>query len=233
MSSEPLPSQSESAFANSDVVALCKAGLPDEVVVAKVRQAPAVQFALEPQDLIELRRQGVSDQVIKAMLERTTTAPAAAPLVPPGMRFAQSPSVILTTREGETELAPIMGRFSTAGFIVRVMWLNFPGLHALTTTTDRRPRLIVQSRPDPSASKEYLLIRLDVDKDDKVRSVKAGMTGPFMQVGNLTRVDEDWTLAFTTEPHGEGAWRLTPTADLKPGEYGLYTTLGLYDFAVQ
>lgn len=63
---------SDGALTNGDVVQLARAGLGDAVVLAKIRQAPHVAFALDVDDMIALKKQGVSQEVIAAMLERSS-----------------------------------------------------------------------------------------------------------------------------------------------------------------
>lgn len=60
----------ERALTNADVVALAGAGLGDEAVIAKIRQAPAESLDVSTEALLDLRRKGVSGAVIQAMVER-------------------------------------------------------------------------------------------------------------------------------------------------------------------
>src|SRR5215510_3476890 len=66
-------------LAIGDVVKLCKAGLTDELVITKIKKN-AKPFDLSPDELIELRKNGVSDTVIKYLLDPTQpyTPPAPA-----------------------------------------------------------------------------------------------------------------------------------------------------------
>lgn len=60
----------ERALTNADVVALAGAGLGDEAVIAKIRQAPAESLDVSTEAILDLRRKGVSGAVIQAMVER-------------------------------------------------------------------------------------------------------------------------------------------------------------------
>lgn len=76
---------SEMPLTNDDVIQLGKLALGDEVVLAKIKQAPAAAFNLASDDLGKLKTAGVSAQVIAAMLEKATpSTPAAACAVQPG-----------------------------------------------------------------------------------------------------------------------------------------------------
>ncbi|HEX4961638.1 MAG TPA: hypothetical protein VF173_12415 [Thermoanaerobaculia bacterium] len=70
-----LPLLAEEVLTNQDVVKMVAAGLGEEVVVAKVREAPRTDFHLGVDDLVELRKAGVSERVVAAMLERNRPAP--------------------------------------------------------------------------------------------------------------------------------------------------------------
>ena len=58
---------SEAPLTNSSVIKLVKAGFKDKTVIAIISNRPNV-FNLDPEQLIELKRQGVSENVILAML---------------------------------------------------------------------------------------------------------------------------------------------------------------------
>lgn len=71
----PAPARSsaggkERPLTNEDVVAMVKADLGDELVVAKVRQAPREALDVSPEALVKLRKLGVSKPVLDAMLKR-------------------------------------------------------------------------------------------------------------------------------------------------------------------
>jgi hypothetical protein len=53
---------------NADILALKNAAILDDVIIAKIRSAPA-QYKLDTEDLIELKKSGVSDSILQAMLE--------------------------------------------------------------------------------------------------------------------------------------------------------------------
>lgn len=57
----------ESVLTNTSVVKLVKAGFKDKTIIAIITSRPNV-FDLDPEQLIQLKRQGVSENVILAML---------------------------------------------------------------------------------------------------------------------------------------------------------------------
>lgn len=60
----------EKPLTNEDVVAMVKADLGDELVVAKIRQAPREALDVSPGALVALKKQGVPKPVLDAMLRR-------------------------------------------------------------------------------------------------------------------------------------------------------------------
>jgi hypothetical protein len=67
-------STNDKPLANRDVVALAKAELGDEVILAKIEQSPLVAFDVSADALILLKKDGVSSRVITAMINRTARA---------------------------------------------------------------------------------------------------------------------------------------------------------------
>lgn len=77
----------DAPLTSAAVIALCKAGLGEEVVTAKVKKAPAVGFSLDTNKLVSLRHQGINGRILAAMLERETAPPSLPPpphFSPPG-----------------------------------------------------------------------------------------------------------------------------------------------------
>ncbi|MBV9242205.1 MAG: hypothetical protein JO314_09380 [Acidobacteria bacterium] len=76
---------------NADVVQMAKAALSDDIIVAKIKSSPC-KFDTSPTALEELKKSGLSDRVILAMVEpppnpvpstTPSVAPPAAAAVPP------------------------------------------------------------------------------------------------------------------------------------------------------
>ncbi len=239
-----LPLLAEEALTNQDVVKMISAGLGEAVIVAKVREAPAVDFHLGVDDLLALRRAGVSEAVVQAMLDRSKAAvpePAQAVAVGLGMDLV---AVSLKTAEGRAPLRIVRGDMSSAGFgPYRNSFVNYPGLRARVRTHERRPTLLVKSET-PLEGGRYFLAKLDSDTGNGVRSLKvssfkSGLRAMFGSDRGVMAPDSDWTIPFETAEESPGLWRVTPKRDLEPGEYGWYVHLtagpqgaGLFDFGV-
>jgi hypothetical protein len=64
------PASNEKALTNTDVVALVKADLGDELVIAKIEQAPNEALDVSTDAIVSLKQQGVPKAVIQAMIKR-------------------------------------------------------------------------------------------------------------------------------------------------------------------
>jgi hypothetical protein len=78
------PPETESPLNVEEVVKLCHAGLPEELIVAKIKKNGKA-FDLNEDELLELKKEGVTDTIIKFLLDPSL------PYVPPAPGKAGSP----------------------------------------------------------------------------------------------------------------------------------------------
>lgn len=64
------PAPRPSGMTNADVLALREAGFSDDLIVAKIKSSRCA-FRMETNDMIELKKAGLSDRVISAMMDKT------------------------------------------------------------------------------------------------------------------------------------------------------------------
>jgi hypothetical protein len=231
---------------NDDVVKLAKLGFGTDVIEAKIRQANAVDFKLEVDDLSKLKSAGVSQSVIAAMLTRSTAGagsvtgqgvgPGGRPMSvgPDGFPIAAdtgSRVKLVTQDHGTVDLRSIGGTMSTTfAYVTTLMHANFPGLKADVRIHDRRPTLLIRSPQSPKG--RMYLVSADVDTRNDVRSVKMGNSRLF-GVKNIGAPDSDNQIDYDLVAEGSDGWRLTPKKDLAPGEYGLWGSMSeMYDFGI-
>ena len=254
----PARPQTEPPLTNAAIVKLCKAGLGDEVVIAKIDASGKAAFDLDTDNLIKLKQAGVSQKVISAMLRKLsgrTAAPApAGAMVPPG--GAQQAYPLGSTQEddppslevtdGTRPLNVAASRFNATGFgPIKLVRLEIAGYTSNIRTNDRSPSIVVKFNYDPQTF--FFIVRTDADKADNTRSVKMGSAvqrlKKMFQDNPRYYPDADHTLAYNAEQTSPGVWRITPKNELGPGEYGLYfssdftskyrgTDSAIYDFAV-
>ena len=234
------PGATEAPLTNADVVKLCKLDLGDQVVIAKINQAKAVDFKLDTDSLVALKQDGVSKDVITAMLNRATapqvqSGPTTGPArgaggspgaLPAGLPNAGDEGVLLRTSEREIRLQSVQGDLSTTwAYVAMLTFLDFPGLRADLRITDRRPTVLVRSSKSPKG--RVFLVKCESNKKDNDRSVKVGRARLFSQK-TWSTPDSDWTVAFDTKELSDSTWEITPKQDLKPGEYGVLFRGGFY-----
>jgi hypothetical protein len=76
VSGTPAMTQSEGTkITNARVVQMTKMGLDDDVIVARIKHG-ACEFQLSDNDLVELKKDGVSSKVVAAMMDTAPTAAA-------------------------------------------------------------------------------------------------------------------------------------------------------------
>jgi hypothetical protein len=220
-----LSAWAEEILRNQDVQKMVSAGLSDEIIIAKIREAPQVDFQLSIDDLVSLRKAGVSDRVVAVMLERSKPAPQNRHSIET-MSASVEASVSLKTSQGTLPLRLSTGEVSSAGFgWTSNTFMNYPGLHATVRTRDKRPVLLVTCPTAPEVGR-YFFVTLDPDKRNEVRSLKIGQALRRMaSPGGRLAPDKDWTFPFEVEEEGTGTWLITLKSDLKPGEYGWYVNL--------
>jgi hypothetical protein len=207
----------EKPMDNSDVVKLTKLDMGDDIIIAKIKSAPAVHFATGTDDLVKLKESGVSKAVIAAILDRssagkTPAAPAAASAAGASASTAGA-SVTLVAKDRTVALKEVDGEVKTivAPFVGMKRFIVFPEPASSVRTSDHKPAVTIATDKDPH--KYFWLVKLDPDKED----------------GKVVNRDET-----QDKP---GVWRFTPTKELKPGEYGVYVGKGeqtgiVYDFGI-
>lgn len=122
---------------NADVIKLSQAKLAARVIIQAITSASAVSFSLEPNDLIALKTKGVPDEVISAMLDRTTpkSQPSAAPA-----STTTDVSVIVRIVRGGSEDWPLWSRSAGEGAAVGVLLLPDAAFQ-----TDRDARAAIEA----------------------------------------------------------------------------------------
>lgn len=246
-SSFALAQATAAPMSNDDVVKLAKAGFGAELIEAKIKQAGAVDFKLEIDDLTKLKAAGVPQPVIAAMLQRSTAGssgenPGTAPAPSGPRQVGVGPNgmpvysdigrvKLVSAGHADLDLRSIGGSMSTTfAYVTTLVHANFPGLKADQRTQDHRPTIVVKSPQSPKG--RYYIVSADVDEKNNVRSVKMGNMRLF-GAKNLGAPDSDNQMEYDAVAEGPDTWKLTPKKDLKPGEYGLWGSMAeLYDFGV-
>lgn len=238
------PVIAQETLTNQDVVKMVSAGLGDVVIIAKVQEAPQVDFHLAVDDLVSLRKDGVSERVVQAMLDRNRPASPGPEAQMAKTLGVEMVDVALKVSDRAIPLTIIRGDMSTAGFMgFGNAFMNYPGLHAKARTAEKRPVLLIKSST-PITGGRYFIGKLDVDTGNEVRSLKIssmrqGFKAAFGSSRGMISPDPDWTVPFEAVEESAGLWKVMPKQSLEPGEYGWYVDLGtgmqaagIFDFGV-
>lgn len=232
---------------NQTVVSLVQAGLGSESVIAKIK-ASAGTYDTSTSALIALKQANVPDAVIAAMVDRSTSpvlANATADNASPNPLAPHSPGIYLlepagagrmhridATVSNQTKSSNMLGYVMTSGISSMRMKSVIPNPFARVRTSGRRPVFYFYLNPKgvmaevsqfgsplnavANSPNEFSLLRLDQKKDR--REVSIGSFNAFS--GIKTGVRDKARIAFSYEDVAPGVYKVIPSADLPPGEYG-------------
>jgi len=217
------------ALTNDDVVTMVQAGLPQDVVIEKIKGSKTA-FDTSTDALVALKKAGVGGEIIRVMVNPSaeskpaggvspwtnTNAPAPCQ-VPPGGQPAwlsgASPAMWYTDadKSERVEMNYERGTISHVGFIFGSSLLVLHPIRASVRVGGRTQFLSCINPTDAP------LVHFSLDKGSDERNTSVGRITPFNQSWHIS--DED--LVHTRfEKTPEGYFRITPEAPLKPGEYG-------------
>jgi hypothetical protein len=240
-------SLAQEVLTNESVVQMIKAGLPESVVITKIRSTPT-KFDLRTESLVSLKKSGVSDKVLEAMMTpgtaagapAATPAPAAAapaPAAATGAGGLRDRDVIYQVVGGKyVELFPTSANLETnMAFFSSKSEVVLEGRKAKYRTSDKQPVFLSTYGPTDAP-----LVRLKPGDDNDDRNLRIS-SGAFMPFGGTQKMgvrNED-KIATSIERDARGFYRVVPAAPLPPGEYGFILASGfgagvgrIFDFGV-
>jgi hypothetical protein len=234
----------QEVLTNQSVVEMVKAGLSERVIIAKIRNSPT-KFDTQTDALIALKKNGVPEKVIEAIMPPSAPAAAAAPassapagsvaMAPPPAAGPARPTVyqIVGGKEVElvaagTEVQRNNARYSRSTEVV------IAGNKAKVRTAERQPMFVLTTPPS-----EMPLVKLDPGKNDRNLKVGSGSHVPYGGSTSTRGIRGEDMIAVDAERDSRGFYRVKPRAPLAPGEYGFVATRGgspmgssIYDFGV-
>ena len=234
-------SLAQEVLTNDSVIQMVKAGLPEAVVIAKIKST-ASKFDLKTDSLVSLKKAGVSDKVLEAMVAAGSgAAPSTAAAAPPAPALAagalKTQDVIYQLVAGKyVEMFATSANLETnMAFFQSKSEVVLEGKKAQYRTSDKQPVFL-----STYSSTDAPLVRLKPGDDHNDRNLKIG-SGAFMPFGGTQKMgvrNED-KVPVTIERDARGFYKVTPSAALAPGEYGFILATGfgagsgkIYDFGV-
>lgn len=227
------PAPSSAPLSVEDIVKLSKDGISEDVIVTKIKKNGKA-FDLSPDELVELKKLGVTDNVIKLLLDpsqpyvptpRPDPAPPTPKPSPPAKKYPEDPYASRVPLEPglyrfyrnapvQMDIKLFMGQKQGAG-LGKVLLKKgkviayLVGSAAKTRVGDAAPVFYIRM-PDGKGIEEVLLVALDRKKDR--RELDMGPPAPKPELKSET------FRQFDSLEIGAGLFRLTPSS-LGKGEY--------------
>jgi hypothetical protein len=227
---------------NEDVIQMVQAKFSDTLIIAKIKSS-SCKFDTSTEQLIKLKSEGVSDEVLKAMAEcgAPAAAPAAAAAPPADPNNPDSPHApgIYLLKQGSAgrqmiTLEPTASSGERTGGMFKMAMsyglakanykMAIPGHQATLRVQEPRPTFYFyfattsgSMGQGPTNPSDFSLVKLDQKKDRREVIVgQAGITGISSGVSSKDAV------AFDAESVRPGVYKVVPKEDLKPGEYAFF-----------
>ena len=243
-------------FGNDSIIALARAGIGDDVLLAKIASLPC-SYDVSTSSIVALKSAGVGDFVIAAMVDRCAGAAKAQGSVAtasdpsskraPGIYIdqdAQPTYKLEKIRPSNASGGRMTGNGSLL-FPFRVK-MAIPRASAQMATVNKKPEFYFYFETDDAkvgdfgtsatlsaqSPTEFSLIQFKLK--DCQREMVIGKQKAFTaSIG----VDPKDAIQFDVEEIGDSIFKVTPLSSLIPGEYGFVLRAGseayrIYDFSV-
>lgn len=203
----------ESDVDNARIIEMTHKGLGDDVIIARIKASPT-KFELSDDDLAKLKKEGVSDAVVAAMIQSTQLAIAK-------VKIDGNPVELRVI--GEQKVGGRLGHDVTFGIKSVKNKAYLQGQHA-SVIVSRTPVIEIELPANESID-NYIVVLMD-DKGDR-REIEMGSVGG--TVGEKVGIRSDRIVRTSAAPLGGRRFRITSVGELKRGEYILYS-VGSADF---
>lgn len=227
-------------FTNEDVIGMTKLGLTDDVIIAKIRAmsaaGDAISFDTGVEALKTLKAEGVSDAVIKAMINPTAgpTVVAASgstpmtldPNLPPpeiGIYWKDRANFVLIHGQAlsNAKAGGKAGSLFTNGMRNQHWDATIDGPTSKNVVRERHPSFYFYV-PEGADAADYVLIKLN--KKGNRREFQVGSFGGI--TGGKSGVKNDKKVEFKAEHVGIRTYKVALNEELKPGEYAFFMGTG-------
>jgi hypothetical protein len=225
-----LAAPAQRPLTNDDIVAMTQAGLPQDVVIEKIK-ASKTAFDTTTDALVALKKAGVGGDVIRVMVNPAAesrpasgaspwtnpNAPApcqASPGGAPPWLSGASPAMWYSdpAKGDRMEVSYERGTISHVGFAG--FGSSLLVLHPIRAAERVPGHAEFWSCINPT---DAPLVRFSLDKDSDERNTSVGKIMPWKI---SFQISEDDLVAFRSERTPDGYFKITPNAPLPPGEYG-------------
>jgi hypothetical protein len=198
---------------NTRIIDMTHKGLGDDVIIARIK-ASATKFDLSDDDLAKLKKEGVSDAVVAAMIQSTQLSVAK-------VKVDGNPVELRVI--GEQKVGGRLGHTLTMGIESVKNKAYLQGQHA-SVIASRNPVIEIELPANENID-NYIVVLMD-DKGDR-REIEMGSVGG--TVGEKVGIRADRIVRISTTPLGGRRFRIAAVKEMKKGEYILYS-VGSADF---
>ena len=226
---------------NSGVIALTGAGLSPELIVAKM-ESSACTFDLSTNGLVALKKAGVNDAVLQAMMSRGSGKVGSTAKPKPGPTTNKAPKLEIANhpyfRNSSGAWNPL--EKATSSLKSKMVAMGYGGVKMLfQIPNEKSPSRFIATDSTTflintfgTSMPEFVLYQAKLEKGNRA-AVGA-------KVGGLSGVSSGQdVITFNVLPVGNGIFRLVPSKKLPPGEYffagkpvGNVMTVDAYAFGV-
>lgn len=247
---------SAETFNNDSVIALARAGVGDDVLLSKVNSLPC-SYDLSTEQLIRLRKSGISNAVLSAMVDRCAGASRAQGLDQASANplVKRTPGLYLKDNSTGTERISIIRPITVSGiqisgngsilfpFIAKLM---IPRPAAQTLADSRSPVFYFYFEAadskvgdfGTSASKaaqspsEFSMVRFKAERNQRQM-----FFGRFSAFNTQLGIDPKYTIPFSINEIDDSVFEVKMNNALEPGQYGFILKVGngayrVYDFQI-
>jgi len=245
----------QQALNNGDVIKMVKAGLSEDLILSTVNSSSGT-YDTSTDALIALKKAGVSDKVVAAMVAKNATpSTSGQPGASAEVRDSDDPAsphdpgvyLLSTAADGKRKMVFIdrtgAGREKTHR---RNMMAEIPGPRAAVRTTEEKPTFYMYFPSNVSLSDvesissptQFSLLSLEQKKDHRETAI-SHIGFWHVTVGT----EEKKSALFASERIRPFVYKLTPNNSMKPGEYAFIATTSvagsargatvvIYDFGI-
>ena len=233
----------QEVMTNETVVQMVRAGLSESVILAKIRSSQT-QFDTRTEALIALKKAGVSEKVLAAIVggDAPSAPPAAAAsprgvaMVPLAGQAARRGPVFHVSAGKQVEMIAAGGEIERSRTpFNRKTELVLSGNKAKYRTGERQPVFLSSAEPA-----EIPLVRLQPGSNDRNLKFSSSSRTPYAGSTSQRGIRSEDRIDVEAERDQGGFFRIRPRAPLAPGEYGFVLTRSsgtipsgtVYDFGV-
>jgi hypothetical protein len=202
----PLAVAQDADLSNARVIEMTKMGLDDDIIIAKIKNGVS-KFQLADNDLMDLKKAGVSSKVVAAMLDASAITTT---------RVAIDKKSIDMHTLGQAKVGGRLGSAFTYGIKSVKSKAYLQGAHSSVIVSPNP--FIELELPKGDTIDNYIVVQLD-GKDDR-RELEVGSFGGV--VGGKSGVRAEAIRKTVATPLGSNKFKLAVDAPLKRGEYIVY-----------